>query len=294
MRCAPARAAPLSQVLHDKTGGNPFFAIRFLSALADEGLIAFDPTAGGWSWDLDRIRGKAYTENVVELMVGKLGQLPAETQAALQQLACLGNTAETAMLSTVLATSEDHVHAALWEAVRHDLVERRDGAYRFIHDRVQEAAYSLIPQERRAEAHLRIGRLLASHTPPARREETVFDIVNQLNRGAALIFSEAEREQLAELNLLAGKRARASTAYLPALKYFMAGASLLPTDSWVRRHELAFALEINWAECEVLTGADGGRRSAVGDAFIPRGKYCRAGDRHVVAYRFVHHSRPVR
>ena len=141
LRCAPAQAVPLAQLVHEKTGGNPFFAIQFLSALADEGLVAFDPTAGAWSWDLDRIRAKEYTENVVDLMVGKLGQLPAETQAALQQLACLGNIAKTAMLSTVLATSEDHVHAVLWEAARHDLIERLDGSYRFIHDRVQEAAY---------------------------------------------------------------------------------------------------------------------------------------------------------
>ena len=254
LRCARARAVPLSQVLHGKTGGNPFFTIRFLSALADEGLIALDPNMGGWSWDLEQIRSKGYTDNVVELMVGKLERLPAETQAALQQLACLGNTAKTAMLSTVLATSQDHVHAALWEAARNDLVERRSDSYRFIHDRVQEAAYSLIPYERRAETHLRVGQLLASHTPSARREEAVFDIVNQLNRGAELITSEEERERLADLNLIAGKRARASTAYLTALNYFRAGASLMSTDAWVRRHELAFALEFYLGECEFLTG----------------------------------------
>ena len=99
------------------------------------------------------------------------------------------------------------------------MVERLAGAYRFVHDRVQEAAYSLIPEEARGEAHLRIGRLLAAHTPPEKREEAIFDIVNQLNRGAALITSREEREQLAELNLIAGKRAKASTAYASALNY---------------------------------------------------------------------------
>src|SRR6202043_3190157 len=115
----------------------------------------------------------------------------------------------------------------------------------------QEAAYSLIPEGLRAEAHLRVGRLLAAHTPP----EAIFEIVNQLNRGAALITSRDEREQLAEFNLLAGQRAKASAAYASALTYLTAGATLLPEDSWERRHELTFALELHRGECEFLTGA---------------------------------------
>jgi len=134
------------------------------------------------------------------------------------------------------------------------LVEQLDGSYRFIHDRVQEAAYSLIPEASRAGAHLSIGRLLLARTPPQKREGTIFDIVNQLNRGAALITSQDERDQLAELNLIAGKRAKASTAYSPALKYFNAGASLVAYDFWERRHDLMFCLELERAECEFLTG----------------------------------------
>ena len=108
---------------------------------------------------------------------------------------------------------------------------RLEGVYRFVHDRVQEAAYSLIPTDLRPEAHLRIGRLLAAHTPAERREEAIFEIVNQLNRGAALMTSRDEREQLAELDLIAGTRAKASTAYASALKHFTSGATLLPDDS---------------------------------------------------------------
>ena len=139
-------------------------------------------------------------------------------------------------------------------SVRNCSSDRRR-AYRFVHDRVQEAAYSLMPDEQRAAAHLRIGRLLAAHTPPEKREEAIFEIVSHLNRGAALIASRDEREQLAELNLIAGKRAKASTAYASALAYFTAGAAFLPEDAWNRRHELAFALEVVGAECEFLTGA---------------------------------------
>ena len=255
LRCTPARVAPLAQLVHDKTAGNPFFAMQFIAALADDGLLTFDHGQGCWLWDVDRIHAKAYTDNVVDLVVGKLHRLPVDTQAALQQLACLGNTAALSTLALVRGTSEEAVHADLWEAVRHEVIERLEGAYTFIHDRVREAAYSLIPEERRAAAHLRIGRLLAAHTPPETQEEAIFDIVNQLNRGAALISSRDEHEQLSELNLRAGQRARASTAYASALNYVVAGAAFLPEDSWERRHELTFALELNRAECEFLTGA---------------------------------------
>src|SRR5258705_12079311 len=129
------------------------------------------------------------------------------------------------------------IHSLLDEAVRADLLERRKDSYHFIHDRIHEAAYLLVPEAARPEAHLRIGRLLAAHTPPEQREEAIYEIVNQLNRGAPLITSDQEREQLAELNLIAGKRAKASTAYASALTYLGAGAALLTEDRWERRRE---------------------------------------------------------
>jgi len=254
LRCEPERSAPLAQLVYEKSGGNPFFALQFMSELAAEGLLTFDHDAARWCWDLDRIHAKGYTDNVVDLMVGKLTRLPVETLAALQHLACLG-VAEITMLSIVYGTSEEEIHSDLWEAVRLELIVRLEGAYRFVHDRVQEAAYSLIPADQRASAHLRIGRLLAAHTPPEKREEAIFEIVNQLNRGAALINARDERVQLAELNLIAGKRAKASTAYASALSYLVAGEALLVEDSGERRHELTFALELHRAECEFLTGA---------------------------------------
>jgi len=226
-----------------------------MSALAEEELLRFDHDATRWCWELDRLHAKGYTDNVVDLMVEKLTRLPLETQAALQQLACLGNVAEITMLSIVLGKSNEEVRSDLWDAVRLELVEHLEGSYKFIHDRVQEAAYSLIPERSHAEAHLRIGRLLAAHTPEEKREEAIFEIVNQFNRGAALITLRDEREQLAELNLLAGRRAKATTAYASALTYLAAGAALLPNDSWERRQELSFALELHRAECEFLTGA---------------------------------------
>jgi PAS domain S-box-containing protein len=255
LRCEPAQAAPLAQLVHGKTGGNPFFAIQFISALADEGMLSFDYDTARWSWDIKRIHAQAYTDNVVDLVVGKLARLPAETQEALQQLACLGNCSESTTVSIVLGAPEEQVHAALWPAVAQELVERLPDAYRFVHGRVQEAAYSLIPKQQRVEAHLRIGRLLLAHTPAEKQDEAVFDIINHLNRGAALVTSRDEREQLAGLNLTAGRRAKASTAYTSALNYLAAGSALLPADCWERRHPLAFSLEFHRAECGFVTGA---------------------------------------
>src|SRR5499433_611450 len=230
LRCELERAAPLAKLVHVKTGGNPFFAIQFLSSLAEEELLTFDHDGARWSWDIDRIHAMGYIDNVADLMVGKITRLPTETQNAMQFMACLGNISEITTLSLVLGAAEEQVHVVLWPAIRQELVERLAGAYRFVHDRIQEAAYSLVPEDQRGEAHLRIGRLLAARVPPEKQEEAIFEMVNQLNRGATLIVSRDEREQLAKLNLIAGKRAKSSTAHVSALSYLVAGAALLGDD----------------------------------------------------------------
>jgi len=148
----------------------------------------------------------------------------------------------------------EQVHSQLREAVEAGYILRSKDSYRFLHDRVQEAAYSLIPEEARAQAHLQIGRLLAARTAANEREEGIFEIVNQFNRGSRLISSREEKDQLAELNLIAGKRAKASTAYASALHYLTAGAALLGDDGWACRPDLMFGLEFHRAECEFLTG----------------------------------------
>ena len=246
--------ATLAHSVHAKSGGNPFSLIQFVSALVEEELLVFDHATGQWAWNLPSIDAMRYTDSVVDLLVVRLTRLPPETQQALQPLACLGNTAETRLLAVVLGMPEDEVHANLWPAVRQELVEQRAGAYRFVHDRVQESAYTLIAQDARPAAHLQIGRLLAAHTPEDRIAERAFEIVSQFNRASDLVTSREEREEVARLNLIAGQRARASTAYSSALTYLTAGAALLPADAWERRHDLAFALDLLRAECEFLTG----------------------------------------
>ena len=133
LHCGPNSAGPLALLVHEKTGGNPFFAIQFLTALAEEGLLRFDRRldqgASGWTWDLDRIRAKGYSDNVVDLMLGKLRRLSDTTQVALQQLACLGNVAEITTLSMVFGQSEEGIHTGFLDAARTGLIFRMEGYY---------------------------------------------------------------------------------------------------------------------------------------------------------------------
>src|SRR5262249_46963953 len=122
LHCEPEHAASLAQLVHEKTAGNPFFAIQFVSSLAEEGLLTFDHAEAQGCWSLNRIHAKGYTENVGALRVRNLTRLPAETQNALQQLACLGNSAEFALLMTVYQDSKEEMHHKLWEAVRTGLI----------------------------------------------------------------------------------------------------------------------------------------------------------------------------
>ncbi|WP_258608443.1 AAA family ATPase [Mesorhizobium sp. AR10] len=255
LHTVPERTRPLAGLVFEKTDGNPFFTIQFLTALAEEALMAFDPGTEAWTWDLPRISAKGFTDNVADLMAAKLSRLPHATRKALGHLACLGNVAESATLALVHGETEEATHAALWEAVRAGLLLRSNNTYSFLHDRIQEAAYALIAEGERAMAHLRIGRLLAAQSLAEELEDSIFDIVNQFDRGAALITSPEQREQVAELNLKAGKRAKAATAYAAALQYFATGRALLTENGWERCYQLSFDLELNRAECEFLTGA---------------------------------------
>jgi predicted ATPase/signal transduction histidine kinase/GAF domain-containing protein/CheY-like chemotaxis protein len=255
LHCEPERANPLAQLVQEKTDGNPFFAIQFLIALVDERLLAFDSVATVWRWDIHRIRAKNYTDNVVDLMVQRLRRLSITTQDALKHLACLGNMAEVGTLSVVCQQSDEATHAALWDAVPAGLIIHQGDIYKFLHDRIQQAAYSLIPEAHRADIHVRLGRVLLASLSADDLTEQLFEVANQLNRGGALIVGREERVQAATINLRAGRKAKASAAYASALEYFTAGAALLDERGWKSRHELKFSLSLERAECELLGGS---------------------------------------
>jgi len=254
VHCHPSAAGPLALLVHEKTGGNPFFAIQFLMALAEEELLWLDQGKSAWSWDLDRIRAKGYSSNVVDLMLGKLRRLPRHSQTALQQLASFGNVADITTLSLVFGQSEGEIHTPLWEAARAGLILRLEASYAFPHDRIQEAAYALIPESARAETHLKIGRALLARLAADSLAEHLFDAANQLNRAAKLLIDRNERVQAAALNLRTGRKAKASAAYASARAYFAAGMALLDEGGWSSEYELIFSLWLESAECELLTG----------------------------------------
>ena len=253
VHCESERARPLAQLVHEKTGGNPFFAIQFLTALNEEGLLTFDMSASTWQWDIDRIHAKNYTDNVVSLMVGRLKLLSANTQEAVKQLACLGNAAEIAVLTMIDGVAEAALHAVLWEAVVAGLLLREDGAYKFLHDRIQQAAYSLVPDERRADIHLRIGRLLLERMSSNQLAEHLFEVANQFNRASGTLIDRDEKVRVAALHLRAGRKAKASAAYGSARAYFAAGIALLDESDWLDHYELTFRVWLERAECEFLS-----------------------------------------
>lgn len=256
LSCGHGHAEPLAGLIHKKTDGNPFFIKAFLKSLREEEMLHYVRTTsadhGNWQWHLEKIKQMQATDNVVDFMSRKLNRLPASTQDVLKLAACIGNRFTLPTLKMIYQRSEDDTTAHLFPALQENLVVRVEEFYSFYHDRIQEAAYSLIPDAQKKEVHLRVGRLLLSGTQHL--EESIFDIVDHLNMAAELIAADAECVEFARLNLRAGQKAKSSTAYKPALNYFQAGINFLPPESWNSHYELAFTLHRELAECEYLCG----------------------------------------
>ena len=254
LHCAPERARPLAQLVHEKTAGNPFFAIQFLTALADENLLAFDRATPAWVWDIGRMKGANYTDNVVDFMAAKLNRLSAITQETVKQLACLGNVARIDTLTLVHGDTVETMQATLLEAVHAGLVVHERTVYRFLHDRIQQAAYSMIPDGQRAAIHLDIGRVLLSSLTADQLTEQLFEVANQFNRGAGLIADRHERIEVAGLALGAGRKAKSAAAYASASEYFSAGMALVDENVWNTQYELMYHLWFERAQCELVSG----------------------------------------
>jgi predicted ATPase/signal transduction histidine kinase len=274
LNCSLEVTHPLTQLVYQKTKGNPFFSTQFFKALHQDQLIKFDLESGSWQCNIAQVKALALTDDVVDFMVLQLRKLPESTQDVLKLAACIGNQFDLATLAMVSENSETETATFLWKALQEGLIlpqsevykfyvgrETQDLVessltvnYKFLHDRVQQAAYALIPEEQKQSIHLQIGQLLLSKIPIKKQEERIFEIVNQLNIGVKLITRQSERDQLAQLNLLAGQKAKLSTAYANTIEYISCGIQLLRTDSWQQQYLLTLALYEEAASAAYLMG----------------------------------------
>jgi predicted ATPase/serine phosphatase RsbU (regulator of sigma subunit) len=288
LSCPPQRAMPLTELVLQKTQGNPFFTNQFLKFLHEEQLISFDFNCGYWQCDIAQVKLLTISADVVEFMAAQLQKLPSRTQSVLKLAACIGNQFELATLAIVHQKSQADTAVDLWKALQEGLiipisdiykffqepesvevaeVQTLSVPYKFLHDRVQQAAYSLIPEAQKPSTHLNIGRLLKKHTRETELDENIFDIVNQLNSGVGLINAQTERDELAQLNLKAGRKAKASTAYVAASRYLTVGLELLAADSWQTQYNLTLALYESAAEAAYLSG-DFGRQEQLSEVVL--------------------------
>ncbi|MEH2440451.1 ATP-binding sensor histidine kinase [Nostoc sp.] len=283
LQCSAAIAQPLTKLVYQKTQGNPFFSTQFLKALHEEGDIEFAPQVGHWQCDISYVRSLSLRDDVVEFMAMQLQKLPVATQNVLKLAACIGNSFDLATLAIIYEKSQAETATDLWKALQEGLVipsndiykfyqsksesqieengqlqaaltdEKVIVSYKFLHDRVQQAAYSLIPDNQKQLMHLKIGRLLLSVMNEAEKEEKIFEIVNQLNKGSDLIVLATEQERLAKLNLAAAQKAKSATAYVAAIEYATKGIQLLAGSCWQQCYDLTLALHDLAAEVACLS-----------------------------------------
>ncbi|MET0405207.1 MAG: AAA family ATPase, partial [Cystobacter sp.] len=245
---------PLAEMAREKTGGNPFFLTRFLLALHQDGLLA-RTHPGAWHWNEEAVRARGYSDNVVDFMVDKLRELPASTQHLIGLAACVGTSFTLDMLGIVSHSDATEVQRGLEPALQEGLLTSMGPQpHRFLHDRVQQAAYALMSPAQRESAHLRIARLLLANLSAEELRERLFDVVGQFNAGLGLLSEPGERHRVALLNAEAGAKARASSAHASAVTYFTTAFSLLPGDPWETEPALAFQWRLAQASSEFVGG----------------------------------------
>ncbi|MCP4690067.1 MAG: AAA family ATPase, partial [Desulfobacterales bacterium] len=266
----PVYGRPLADLVHEKTHGNAFFVHRFLHGLYQDEELTFHPGSRSWQWNIDRIQAKEMTDNVVDFMAAKIGSFPPETRETLKLAACMGSRFELAALAMIGEQSDDETLEQILKGVEEGLLipldprykllamsddmKKRAGGFRFVHDRVRQAAYTLIDEDRKKALHRRIGVLLKNHADPTQLENRIFDIAGHLNIGIECATSREERVEIARVNLAAGKKAKANAAYGPAYAYLKTGVALLPENTWENDYSLMLDLHLEALETAYLNG----------------------------------------
>ncbi len=257
----------LAKLIHSKTGGNPFFVHLFLHTLYRERGITFDVSRQQWQWDPKHIEAMGITDNVIELLMNALSLFKATVQETLSYAAAIGNTFDLRTLSIIGECSMSITAERLWPAIDQNLIRPlgpffrwesrgdmtdRQVTFAFRHDRIQQAAYDLIPKETRPVVHLRMGKLLVGTFEADELKTHVFEVVNHLNRGRTLLYDQGERSQLVDLNLRAARRAKKASAFPPALDYMTIGLECFPDDGWDVDYERRFDVQLLLGELQFL------------------------------------------
>jgi len=269
LKCFAKQTQPLTDLIYHKTQGNAFFTQQFLQTLYSDALLHFDFEQLKWRWNVEQIAAQNITANVVELMASKIGKLPSETIEVLKLAACISNQFDLKTLSFIYQQSQYTTLMVILEAMKEGLILPLDSHYesvelvtdskaiaqfKFQHDRVQQAAYALIDDEQKQTVHLQIGHLLLKNTPSDVLEEKVFEIVGHFNHRIESLNNQAERLKVAELNLMAGQKAKIATAYEAAVNYLTVGRECLTKNSWETEYDLTLNLFTEAAEAAYLSG----------------------------------------
>jgi PAS domain S-box-containing protein len=270
LHCKQENVTPLAKLVWQKTSGNPFFINEFIKTVYQENLLTFDRSQNQWSWNISRIEALKITDNVIDLIIKKLKKLPKIAQEVLRLAACIGNIFDLTTLSTIHQKSIVETFEDLLPAIRSGLIQPTSALeatreesiksslfiqdYKFLHDKIQQAAYESIDGEQKKVIHLQIGRLLLDHMNEEVRNDKIFTLVDHLNEGRVLIESEDEKILLAKLNLQAGKKAKNSTAYAASRNYLAIAEDQFPRSIWEKDYKMALILYKEFAEAEYLNG----------------------------------------
>ncbi|MGE5415830.1 MAG: diguanylate cyclase domain-containing protein [Acidobacteriota bacterium] len=269
---SPADVEPLAYLVHKKTGGNPFFARQFLWMLHNENYLSYDPSSAAWVWNLELVERLGVTDNIVDLMTTRIKRLPPASQECLRLASCIGNRFDLQTLSVISKQQKDTTLRLLNSCITEGLVLSESSmppfnlnmadpskmidnpAFRFLHDRVQQAAYNLIPENEQATIHFRIGELLLDYIDPESLKDRIFEVVNHLNLAIELYTVKNAKTQLASLNLQACKKAKSSVAFALALRHIVISNELLDPDSWDTDYDLTLDIHMERMECELVNG----------------------------------------
>jgi diguanylate cyclase (GGDEF)-like protein len=273
LKCPYSDTYVLTSYIYRKTKGNPFFTKQLLNSLYQKGVFNFDEAEVQWKWNLNKIDEVQVSDNVAGFLIQTLNLLPQDSLEVIKKASCIGNPFDLKTLYLISSEFET-ITDALWVTIEKDLILPFNNNYklshmtkeefiksdieikfRFSHDRIQQAAYSLISDSDRLLIHKKIGKILLDlYTNQNKLDNNIFEVTNHLNIARDLADEKSDRINLMNLNYKAGKISKASTAYDLAKNYFKIGKALLTEEEWNDYPEKLFELSFEFAEANFLSG----------------------------------------